>query len=201
VKRQLTLVEGLTLIFVETKRGADALETWLYMQGFNATSIHGDRSQFEREAALKAFKSGQSPVMVATDVAARGLDIADMPCVVNYDVPNNAEDYVHRIGRTGRAGASGIAITLMAPDEERNLADIEKLIKRSLLRVPFRTQHASSKGAAAADDWFYKPYEPAVTLEPVADNNSALRSASNLQRAKSVRGIGALLGGVKKASS
>lgn len=85
VKRQLTLVEGLTLIFVETKRGADALETWLYMQGFNATSIHGDRSQFEREAALKAFKSGQSPVMVATDVAARGLDIPAVSHVINYD--------------------------------------------------------------------------------------------------------------------
>ncbi len=85
VKRQLTLVEGLTLIFVETKRGADALETWLYLQGFNATSIHGDRSQFEREAALKAFKSGQSPVMVATDVAARGLDIPAVSHVINYD--------------------------------------------------------------------------------------------------------------------
>jgi hypothetical protein len=85
VKRQLSLVEGLTLIFVETKRGADALETWLYMQGFNATSIHGDRSQFEREAALKAFKSGQSPVMVATDVAARGLDIPAVSHVINYD--------------------------------------------------------------------------------------------------------------------
>ncbi len=85
MKRQLTLVEGLTLIFVETKRGADALETWLYMQGFNATSIHGDRSQFEREAALKAFKSGQSPVMVATDVAARGLDIPAVSHVINYD--------------------------------------------------------------------------------------------------------------------
>jgi superfamily II DNA/RNA helicase len=126
VKRQLTLVEGLTLIFVETKRGADALETWLYMQGFNATSIHGDRSQFEREAALKAFKSGQSPVMVATDVAARGLDIPAVSHVINYDsaspplffnlvypnvglfdfvsVPNDIDDYVHRIGRTGRAG-------------------------------------------------------------------------------------------------
>jgi ATP-dependent RNA helicase RhlE len=198
---QTQAVEQL-IVFVNTKLGASRLARQLERDGVSATAIHGDRSQAERLKALDDFKAGLIKALVATDVAARGLDIADMPCVVNYDVPNNAEDYVHRIGRTGRAGASGIAITLMAPDEERNLADIEKLIKRSLLRVPFRTQHASSKGAAAADDWFYKPYEPAVTLEPVADNNSsAVRSASNLQRAKPVRGIGALLGGVKKASS
>jgi ATP-dependent RNA helicase RhlE len=193
------------IVFVNTKLGASRLALQLGRDGVSATAIHGDRSQAERLKALEDFKAGQIKALVATDVAARGLDIADMPCVVNYDVPNNAEDYVHRIGRTGRAGASGIAITLMAPDEERALADIEKLIKRSLARVPFRVQHASVKGTAVMDDWYYKPYEPGsvVTTESSTDNkdSNSMRSHSNLQRGKSGRGIGALLGGVKKANS
>jgi superfamily II DNA/RNA helicase len=194
------------IVFVNTKLGASRLARRLEREGISATAIHGDRSQAERLKALEDFKAGQIKALVATDVAARGLDIADMPCVINYDVPNNAEDYVHRIGRTGRAGASGIAITLMAPDEERALVDIEKLIKRSLVRVPFRAQH-SGTAVAATQDWFHKPYEPAATVlsEPISDtmdSGAARATSSNLQRAKATRTVGALLGaGTKKASS
>ncbi|XP_015691173.2 DEAD-box ATP-dependent RNA helicase 37 [Oryza brachyantha] len=101
--------QALTLVFVETKRGADALENWLFTNGFPATSIHGDRSQQEREYALRSFKSGATPILVATDVAARGLDIPHVAHVINFDLPNDIDDYVHRIGRTGRAGKSGLA--------------------------------------------------------------------------------------------
>ncbi|XP_052200644.1 DEAD-box ATP-dependent RNA helicase 37-like [Diospyros lotus] len=100
---------ALTLVFVETKRGADALEHWLCMNGFPATAIHGDKVQAERERALKSFKSGATPVLVATDVAARGLDIPHVGHVVNFDLPKGIDDYVHRIGRTGRAGKTGLA--------------------------------------------------------------------------------------------
>ncbi|CAK9439216.1 uncharacterized protein LODBEIA_P34400 [Lodderomyces beijingensis] len=100
---------GLTIVFTETKRMADNLADFLYDQGFPATAIHGDRSQYEREKALAAFKSGQAPILVATAVAARGLDIPNVSHVINYDLPSDIDDYVHRIGRTGRAGNVGIA--------------------------------------------------------------------------------------------
>ena len=121
------------LVFVATKFGAARLAAWLDRQGISATAIHGDRSQQQRTEALEAFKSGQVRVLVATDVAARGLDIDDLPYVVNYELPNVAEDYVHRIGRTGRAGRLGNAISLVSPDEAPRLAEIEKLIKRTIV--------------------------------------------------------------------
>ena len=124
------------LVFSNTKIGAGRLARQLEREGIKASAIHGDKSQHERMAALDAFKNGQIDVLVATDVAARGLDIAEMPCVINYDLPYNAEDYVHRIGRTGRAGASGDAISLYSDKDERFLTDIEKLIGRKLERVP-----------------------------------------------------------------
>ena len=105
----LQMVPGLTLVFVETKRSADAIEDFLYREGLPATSIHGDRSQREREAALASFKNGRTPVLVATDVAARGLDIDNVVHVINYDMPTDIDNYVHRIGRTGRAGNKGLA--------------------------------------------------------------------------------------------
>ena len=118
------------LVFSNTKIGASRLARVLEQEGINASAIHGDKSQAERMAALDAFKGGTIDVLVATDVAARGLDIAELPCVINYDLPYNAEDYVHRIGRTGRAGASGDAISLYSDKDERLLVDIEKLIKQ-----------------------------------------------------------------------
>lgn len=112
---------GLILIFVETKRGADFLEEMLHKNGFPASSIHGDKSQREREDALKWFKLGKTPILVATDVAARGLDIPNVTQVINYDMPSNIDDYVHRIGRTGRVGNVGNALSLMN-DKNRNIA-------------------------------------------------------------------------------
>jgi ATP-dependent RNA helicase RhlE len=102
--------------------------------GINATAIHSDRTQAEREQALTDFKEGRSTVLVATDIAARGIDIEELPFVINYELPYTPEDYVHRIGRTGRAGMPGEAISLVCPDEMRLLADIEKLLKRAIPR-------------------------------------------------------------------
>src|SRR5471032_3093088 len=122
------------IVFSNTKIGASRLARVLEQEGMRATAIHGDKSQQERMAALEAFKKGEIDVLVATDVAARGLDISDLPCVINFDLPYNAEDYVHRIGRTGRAGASGDAISIYSDKDERLLADIEKLIKQTIKR-------------------------------------------------------------------
>ncbi|KAL6602950.1 hypothetical protein ACP70R_043311 [Stipagrostis hirtigluma subsp. patula] len=115
------LQQPLTLVFVETKREADSLRYWLYSKGFPATAIHGDRNQQEREAALRSFKSGATPIMVATDVASRGLDVPNVAHVINYDLPKSIEDYVHRIGRTGRAGKAGTA-TAFFTDSNHPLA-------------------------------------------------------------------------------
>ena len=99
--------ESLTLVFVETKKGADALEAFLHNDGYPVTSIHGDRTQREREDALRSFRAGRCPVLVATAVAARGLDIPNVKHVINFDLPSDIEEYVHRIGRTGRMGNLG----------------------------------------------------------------------------------------------
>jgi ATP-dependent RNA helicase RhlE len=123
------------LVFSNSKIGTSRLARQLVVEGIKAAAIHGDKTQNERMAALEAFKNGEVDVLVATDVAARGLDIAELPCVINYDLPFNAEDYVHRIGRTGRAGASGDAISLYSDKDARLLADIEKLIKRKFERA------------------------------------------------------------------
>jgi len=122
------------IVFSNTKIGTGRLARQLELDGVRAESIHGDKTQADRMKALEAFKAGELEVLVATDVAARGLDVAGVPCVINYDLPHSAEDYVHRIGRTGRAGALGEAISLFAPSEEKYLLDIEKLIKNSIVR-------------------------------------------------------------------
>jgi len=120
------------LCFVRTKHGASRLARALEKDGLKTTAIHGDKSQVARLEALEEFKAANVQVMVATDVAARGLDIDDLPLVVNYEMPYVPEDYIHRIGRTGRAGQAGEAISFCAPDEEKLLAEIERLLKRSL---------------------------------------------------------------------
>lgn len=128
--------QTLTLVFVETKRGADSLESWLCMNGFPATSIHGDRNQQEREYALRSFKSGQTPILVATDVAARGLDIPHVAHVVNFDLPNDIDDYVHRIGRTGRAGKSGLATAFFNDNNSSLARSLADLMQESNQEVP-----------------------------------------------------------------
>ena len=121
------------LVFNATRLGANRLAYQLNRDGIHATAIHGDKTQPERMQALAEFKEGKVRVLVATDVAARGLDIEDLPHVVNFELPNSPEDYVHRIGRTGRAGASGEAISLVSPEEHERLEAIERTIK---LRIP-----------------------------------------------------------------
>ncbi|MEO3712066.1 DEAD/DEAH box helicase [Roseateles flavus] len=185
------------IVFVNSKLGAARLARSFERDGLRTAALHGDKSQDERLKSLDAFKRGDVDLLVATDVAARGLDIADLPAVFNFDVPFNAEDYVHRIGRTGRAGASGIAVTLVARSDARLVADIEKLIKRKLDLEPFELEddrprrprrdwedrrEGAPSGAAAApaaaprpaprsaprDAFFEKPYEPQSTEEPPA---------------------------------
>ena len=123
------------LVFARTKHGADALARTLDKAGIKAAAIHGDKSQGARTRVLSEFKEGKLVALVATDIAARGIDIDALPYVINYELPNVAEDYVHRIGRTGRAGMVGEAISLVCHDERAQLKDIEKLIKRTLERV------------------------------------------------------------------
>jgi ATP-dependent RNA helicase DDX5/DBP2 len=125
------------LIFTSTKRMCDQLARSLESRNrIRCVSIHGDREQRERDAALAAFKSGRSPVMVATDVAARGLDVKGVKMVVNFDPANNAEDYVHRIGRTGRAGEKGTAVTFLTPDEGKQAREIAECMTKTGLKVP-----------------------------------------------------------------
>lgn len=120
------------LVFTRTKHGANKLVTQLEKDGITAMAIHGNKSQSARTKALAEFKDGKITVLVATDIAARGIDIDQLPHVVNYDLPNVSEDYVHRIGRTGRAGSNGVAVSLVCVDEHQMLRDIEKLIKQKL---------------------------------------------------------------------
>jgi len=149
---QLIRERGLkqVIIFCNSKIGAGRLSRLIERDGIVASAIHGDKSQNERMQALEAFKKGEIVALVATDVAARGIDISDLPAVINFDLPFSAEDYVHRIGRTGRAGASGDALSLCSPNERKQLADIENLIKRPLERgtlVIANPSRPSSSGA------------------------------------------------------
>ncbi|MFO0997942.1 MAG: DEAD/DEAH box helicase [Alphaproteobacteria bacterium] len=132
------------LVFARTKRGVDRVVRQLAGAGIDAAAIHGDKSQNQRERALAAFRTGRTRVLVATDIAARGIDVDDVSHVVNFDLPNVPEVYVHRIGRTARAGATGIAISFCSGDERDYLRDIERLIRQ---RIPVR-HHAAASHAA-----------------------------------------------------
>ncbi|MDL5032895.1 DEAD/DEAH box helicase [Pelomonas sp. APW6] len=193
ILRQRAITQA--IVFVNSKLGAARLARSFERDGLRTAALHGDKSQDERLKSLAAFKRGEVDLLVATDVAARGLDIADLPAVFNFDVPFNAEDYVHRIGRTGRAGASGIAITLVAKSDARLVADIEKLIKRkldlepceleddrprrprrdrderpeaSMASAPVAPRPAYRPPAPPRDAFFEKPYEAQATAEPAA---------------------------------
>jgi len=123
-------------VFVNSKLGCARLARSLEREGLKTTALHGDKSQDERLKALEAFKSGEVDLLVATDVAARGLDIKDVPAVFNFDIPFHAEDYVHRIGRTGRAGAAGLAVTFVSKSDARLVADVERLLKTKIELEP-----------------------------------------------------------------
>jgi len=190
------------LVFTRKKLTAARLARMLEKDGISADAIHGDKSQQERMKALDAFKEGKITALVATDVAARGLDIDQLPLVVNYELPPNAEDYVHRIGRTGRAGASGEAISLVDGEEEKLLQDVEKLLKRQFPReratvaatpsrrsttVPAQTK-ASPRPAKAKDEWFNKPYESSAV--------TTVAEPPPFRPSRPKRQIAALLGGL-----
>jgi ATP-dependent RNA helicase RhlE len=141
ILRQLLYAEsGQTLVFARTKRGAERIAKSLARDGFNAAMIHGDRSQSQRNKALSGFQDGEFQVLVATDIAARGLHVDDVAHVINYDVPKIAEDFIHRVGRTGRAGAQGRATTLVAGAEVIELRQIERTLK---LRIERKQMDAS----------------------------------------------------------
>jgi len=146
--RQIVRQRGITqaFVFVNSKLGCARLARSLERDGLKTTALHGDKSQDERLKALDAFKKGEVDLLVATDVAARGLDIKDVPAVFNFDVPFNPEDYVHRIGRTGRAGASGLAVTLVSPGDSRLVADLEKLLKRKVEIEPIEFEEDRPRG-------------------------------------------------------
>ena len=148
-------------IFVNSKLGCARLARSLEREGLKTTALHGDKSQDERLKALEAFKSGAVDLLVCTDVAARGLDIKDVPAVFNFDLPFNAEDYVHRIGRTGRAGASGLAVSLVSPSDSRLLADIEKLINVKAEVEPFQIDDTSRPMGRINDGQRHWKSEPA----------------------------------------
>lgn len=124
--------DGTILVFTRTRHGARKLARTVRTHGHSAAELHSDRTLAQRTAALKGFKSGEFRVLVATDIAARGIDVKEIALVVNYDVPENPEDYIHRIGRTGRAGAGGRAITFAQPDQHSDVRDIERLMKAEL---------------------------------------------------------------------
>ncbi|KAF5788346.1 putative RNA helicase [Helianthus annuus] len=141
---------ALTLIFVETKRSADSLENWLCRMGFPATAIHGDKVQFERERALRSFKNGATPILVATDVASRGLDIPRVAHVINFDLPRDIDSYVHRIGRTGRAGKSGLATAFFNAKNSIVAKPISELMKEAHQDAPgWLDQYAESHSSSS----------------------------------------------------
>ncbi|GAB1601053.1 putative ATP-dependent RNA helicase Pl10 isoform X1 [Argonauta hians] len=127
---------SLTLVFVETKKGADSLEEYLFCEGYPATSIHGDRSQRDREEALRSFRNGEKPILVATAVAARGLDIPNVRHVINFDLPSDIEEYVHRIGRTGRVGNLGVATSFFNEKNKNVVRDLLELLEEAKQEIP-----------------------------------------------------------------
>ncbi len=227
IRRQLRQRElKQAIVFVNSKLGCARLARSFERDGLRTAALHGDKSQDERLKSLAAFKAGEVDLLVATDVAARGLDIADLPAVFNFDVPFHAEDYVHRIGRTGRAGASGVAITLVTRDDARQMAEIEKLIKKKIeleapdgeddrpRRPPRRRDEDDESPRAAApaprreapaprasrDPFFDKPYEANERDEPAVWEKGSAASPSAGRVSPSIRPkrkVAALLGGGK----
>ena len=131
-----SLIDSRTIVFTRTKHGADRVVKHLDRAGFDSAAIHGNKSQNARQRALDAFKAGRLPILVATDLAARGIDVDNVTHVINFDLPTEPETYVHRVGRTGRAGASGIAITFCSGEERDSLRDIERLTRQKLRAEP-----------------------------------------------------------------
>jgi ATP-dependent RNA helicase RhlE len=160
------------LVFTRTKHRADRLQKHLVREGLKAERIHGNRSQAQRTEALAGFKSGKYQVLVATDIAARGIDVTDLGHVVNFDVPPVPDSYIHRVGRTARAEATGAAFTLVSPEEEDDLRGIEKAIGKRLPRV-------------TVPDFDYTARQEARLEVPLADRIAAIRARKSEERARS----------------
>jgi len=173
------------LVFARTKHGADALARTLEKSGIKSAALHGNKSQGARTRALTDFKDGKLVALVATDIAARGIDIDSLPYVINYELPNVPEDYVHRIGRTGRAGMEGEAISLVSHDERPFLRDIEKLIKRTLERVVIEGFEASATAAPRPEQPPRGARRPSVPGKPKAQNPGQKRSGPPQHRSGS----------------
>jgi ATP-dependent RNA helicase RhlE len=196
---------GQALVFVDTKIACGRLASLLQRRGIQAEAIHGDKSQQQRFEVLEAFKNGSLRVLVATDVAARGLDIEELPFVINYALPPNPEDYVHRVGRTGRAGHEGLAISLVDASEEERLQAIEKLLGRPIpaetLEPPARERRAqperrrnAQRSERAHDGFdFSRPYEPKAGSASAAASEPAPRPVG------SKKALAVLLGGSGRA--
>lgn len=165
------------LVFTRTKHGANRLTRHLESKGLSAAAIHGNKSQGARTKALAAFKDGTIKILVATDIAARGIDIDQLPHVVNFDLPNVAEDYVHRIGRTGRAGATGEAVSLVSNDEMKQLKDIERLIKQLIERRPIAAFEPVHRVPETTLDT--RPIKPPRPKKVRVDHQDGQRSADN----------------------
>jgi ATP-dependent RNA helicase RhlE len=136
LEKLLTEYRGTVLVFSRTKHGAKKIARSVRSMGHAAAEIHANRSQAQRRDALEGFKSGKYRVLVATDIASRGIDVKNIELVINFDLPENAEDYVHRIGRTARAGSEGRAISFATPDQRGDIQSIERLIRGTLPRKP-----------------------------------------------------------------
>lgn len=134
------------IIFVETKKGCEQLTRSLRGEGFPVRAIHGDKSQQERDETLEDFRRGRFPILSATDVAARGIDVKDVAAVVNFDMPNTVEDYVHRIGRTGRAGAKGVSISFLTDKHARMANDLVDLLREAKQEVPPQLEAMCRRG-------------------------------------------------------
>ncbi len=167
------------LVFSRTKHGANRLTRYLEAKKITAAAIHGNKSQNARTKALAAFKSGTIRVLVATDIAARGIDIDQLPHVVNFDLPNVPEDYIHRIGRTGRAGSTGQAISLVSADEFQQLSDIERLIKQVLPRKVIEGFEPVNDVPASRLD--FRPVKPKRPKKPKKGHQDGQRSGANAQ--------------------
>ena len=174
--------DALTLVFSRTKHGAEKMMKKLVEDGFNAASIHGNKSQGQRERAIKAFRAGDVTVLVATDVAARGIDIPGVACVVNYDLPEVPENYVHRIGRTARAGREGEAVALCSPEEAGLFRQIEKLMKISI-PVASGTAPADAATAKAKPRRSSQPRRNGGQGKPPSKPSAAKRRRPRRQRA------------------
>ena len=177
------------LVFTRTRHGANTLTEKLAAHGIRAAAMHGNKSQSFRTRSLEAFKAGEVRILVATDVAARGLDISNLPYVVNYDMPGIPEDYVHRIGRTGRAGASGIAVSLVSDAEKPHLRAIEKLLKQ---KIPVETVDGYTQDSDVPDYILFRPDSPSSqkkadsTIKEIVARRDAAKKQSKTRNGKTV---------------